>query len=106
MILSIGGTEINDNNGLRFKLATLRRGESTTAKIWRDGREQSVQVEVDVPKEDPERDERFLDGIHPLDGATVVNMSPALGEEIGVDPYVQGVMILTIARRSAAYYNV
>lgn len=105
VILSLAGTEINDGSGLRFKLATLRKGESATVKVWRDGRERNLRVRVDVPKETPERDERFLDGVHPLDGATVVNMSPALGEEIGVDPYVQGVMVLSVARRGAAQLN-
>ena len=32
-------------------------------------------------------------------------MSPALGEELGFDPYVRGVMILKVERGSAANYN-
>ena len=32
-------------------------------------------------------------------------MSPALGEELGFDPYVQGVMVLKVERGSAANYN-
>ena len=84
MILSLGGTDINDESGLRFKLATLKLGERASARIWRDGREQTVQVTAELPKESPARDERFMDGYHPLDGATVVNLSPALAEELGV----------------------
>ena len=105
VVLSIAGTDVFDDNGLRFKLATLRPGQKTPVKVWRDGRERTFQVKADVPKETPSRDERFLDGVHPLDGATVVNMSPALGEELGVDPYTTGVMVLSVARRSAASYN-
>ncbi len=105
VILSLAGTDINDESGLNFKLATLARGSRANARIWRDGREQTISITADVPKESPARDERFLDGFHPLDGATVVNMSPALGEEIGVDPYLTGVMVLSVARGSAANYN-
>ena len=105
VILSLAGTDINDESGLRFKLATLERGRRTDVRIWRDGQEKTISLTADVPKESPARDERFLDGFHPLDGATIVNMSPALGEELGVDPYMTGVMVLSVARGSAANYN-
>ncbi len=105
VILSLGGTDINDESGLRFKLATLKLGERAFAQVWRDGRVQSVRVKAELPKEFPARDERFLDGFHPLDGATIVNLSPGLAEEIGVDMYGQGVMVLTLARQSASRYN-
>ena len=73
--------------------------------FFRDGRERSASVRINTPQEDPPRDERLLLGIHPLDGATIVNLSPALGEELGFDPYLSGVMVLKVQRRSAAYYN-
>lgn len=105
VILSLNGTEVNDDNGLRFTLATLRSGELTRVTFFRDGRERSASVRINTPQEDPPRDERLLLGIHPLDGATIVNLSPALGEELGFDPYLSGVMVLKVQRRSAAYYN-
>ncbi|MGB6229569.1 MAG: Do family serine endopeptidase [Litorimonas sp.] len=105
VILSVGGTAVNDDSGLRFKLATLRAGERTEVRYARGGRERTTSVRIDTPQEDPARDERPLLGIHPLDGAVVVNMSPALGEELGFDPYLSGVMVLKVQRRSAANYN-
>ena len=105
VILSVGGTPVNDNSGLRFTLATMQTGQRTPIVYVRDGRERTVTVEIDIPREVPTRDERELLGIHPLDGATVVNMSPALGEELGFDPYLSGVMVMKVQRRSAAYYN-
>ena len=105
VILRLDDTDINDTSGLRFKMATLRKGQRADVSVWRDGRERTLKINADVPQESPVRDETFLDGYHPLDGATIVNMSPALGEEIGVDPYLRGVMVLSIARGSAAAYN-
>lgn len=105
VILSVDGTEINDDSGLRFKLATLRPRETVDVEYVRDGRERRAKVRVDTPQERPERDERALDGIHPFDGASTVNMSPALGEELGFDPYLEGVMVLKVRRGSAANYN-
>ena len=43
-----------------------------------------------------------LDGAHPLDGATVANLSPALAEELGFDPYATGIIVTAVDRRSAA----
>ncbi len=105
VILSVDGTAINDDSGLRFKLATLRKGDEADIVYFREGRERKVSVRTDIPQEDPKRDARKLEGYHPFDGATVVNMSPALGEELGFDPYLKGVMVLKVERQSAANYN-
>ena len=104
-ILSVEGTEINDDSGLRFKLATLRKDAVSDVVYFRNGDTRTTRVRVDTPKESPSRDERDLDGIHPFDGAVIVNMSPALGEELGFDPYLTGVMVLKVRRGSAANYN-
>ena len=105
VILSVDGTAVNDDSGLRFKLATLRKGQNSKVKIWRNGRERVYDVKTDTPQETPARDERKLEGYHPINGAVAVNMSPALGEELGFDPYVRGVMVLKVERGSAANYN-
>jgi len=105
VILSVGGTDINDDSGLRFKLATLRPRETIDVDFVRDGQRRSARVRVDTPQEAPLRDERELDGVHPFNGAVIVNMSPALGEELGFDPYLEGVMVLKVNRGSAANYN-
>ena len=105
VILSVGGTEVNDDNGLRFVLATLRPNERTPVSVWRDGRSETLRVRTELPKELPARDERALDGRHPLSGATIVNLSPALGEELGFDPYMTGVVLTSVKRRSAASAN-
>ncbi|MEP4051535.1 MAG: Do family serine endopeptidase [Litorimonas sp.] len=105
VILSVGGTDINDDSGLRFKLATLRPRETIDVDFVRDGRTRSARVRVETPQETPLRDERELGGIHPFNGASIVNMSPALGEELGFDPYLEGVMVLKVRRGSAANYN-
>lgn len=105
IILSLGDTEVFDEAGLNFKLATLAKGSRVNAKVWRDGREQIIAMTTDVPQENPARDERYLEGVHPLDGATVVNLSPALSDELGIDPYLTGVMVLTVERGSAASNN-
>jgi len=105
VILSVGGTEVNDDNGLRFVLATLRPNERTPISVWRDGRAETLRVRTELPKESPARDERALEGRHPLSGASVANLSPALAEELGFDPYLTGVIVTSVERSSAAGAN-
>ena len=105
VILSVGGTEVNDDNGLRFVLATLRPNERTPISVWRDGRAETLRVRTELPKESPARDERALEGRHPLSGASVANLSPALAEELGFDPYMTGVIVTAVERSSAAGAN-
>ena len=56
-----------------------------------------------APPEDPPRNETLLEGSHPLSGATVVNLSPAVAEElsaIGVPD--SGVIIMELHRGTPA----
>ncbi|MBL4855138.1 MAG: Do family serine endopeptidase [Robiginitomaculum sp.] len=93
VVLSVDGTDIFDDSGLRFKLATLSPGYKAKVKVWRDGKTRTLTVLADTPKETPKSDQRKLEGNNPFDGLSVVNMSPALAEEMDFDPFVSGVVI-------------
>ena len=45
------------------------------------------------PPETPPRDTQTLEGKHPLAGATVSNLNPALDEELSLDSNLRGVVI-------------
>ncbi len=105
VILSIDGNDVNDDSGLNFRLATMQLGQRARVRYVRDGRESIASIRVDIPQESPARDERELLGVHPLDGITVANMSPALGQELGFDPYVSGIIVLGVQGRSAGQLN-
>jgi len=55
-----------------------------------------------LPPEIPPRKERRLDGRNPMAGATVANLSPAFNEEMGIDPLLRGVVILSTEPGSPA----
>ena len=41
----------------------------------------------------------MISGRNPFDGATVVNLSPAVAEELGIDPFAgRGVLVTNISR--------
>ena len=50
----------------------------------------------------PEKNETKMKGNQPLSGAIVGNMSPALAELAGADPFITGVFIFNIIRESPA----
>jgi len=52
--------------------------------------------------EDPPRDTRELTGRHPLVGAKVANLSPAVAEELGVEGEGPGVVVLDVAPNTPA----
>ena len=105
VILSVDGTDIFDDSGLRFKLATFTPGHKAKIKVWRDGTIKNLTVRAIAPVESPKRNKLILEGVNPFDGLTVVNMSPALAEEMGFDPFATGVVVSGVSRRglSARY---
>ncbi len=100
VVLSIDGTEIYDDSGLRFKLATFSPGHKARVQVWRDGKTRTVSVKADTPKENPKRDLLTLTGTNPFEGLSVVNMSPALADEMDFDPFAKGVVISKRSRDS------
>ncbi|MBT3359670.1 MAG: Do family serine endopeptidase [Rhodospirillales bacterium] len=102
VIVSIGGREVNDPQALRFRIATQGVGGTVDLSVWRRGREATLTLGLVAPREDPPRSLTELSGRHPLAGASVANMSPALAEELGMDPVKPGVFVLQIRRGSTA----
>lgn len=104
VITAIDGQPVEDSQALRFRLATRGIGHNAEVTLIRDGRETKVSLELIAPPEDPPRDETVIKGRNPLAGATVVNLSPAVAEEVdvaGASDFT-GVMVVGIAPDSAA----
>ncbi len=98
VVLAIGDREVANAQALRYRVATLSIGETATLRLWRKGRELEIEVSLIAPPEDPPRDTTELRGQNPLAGAVVVNVSPALAEELGLDDDRPGVMVLETLR--------
>lgn len=102
VILAVNGREVNDSNSLGFRIATLAPGETGTLDIWRRKRVVPLQVVLKPAPRQPSPETSALKGRQPIAGAVVANMSPKLAEEMGLDPYLEGVTILKVARGSTA----
>ncbi|MBL6929822.1 MAG: Do family serine endopeptidase [Rhodospirillales bacterium] len=102
VIVAVGGKSVVDPQALRYRIATLAVGQSVDLSVWRRGRETTLKLGLTAPRENPPRELTELTGRHPLLGASIVNMSPALAEELGIDPVTPGVFVLQIRRGGSA----
>ncbi len=94
LILTVDGQPVNDQASLNYLTSTHRSGDVVTAQVVRGGTARSLRLVVATPAADPPRDERILSARSPLQGATVVNLSPATAVQYGLDPFLRGVLVI------------
>ncbi len=104
VVTSIDGHEVNSEQGLRFRLATHKIGDTVPLTVIREGAVKKLRLKAHSAPENPRRNETVLDGINPFAGAKIANLSPALAEELSMDEFAKGVIILSVAPRSPASY--
>ena len=102
VIVQVDGHEVDDPAALAFRLGTRRPGEQAQLEFLRDDRRLATSLKLALAPEDPPRDLSALQGRNPLAGATVANLSPALNEELGLEPTERGVVVVKVERRSPA----
>ncbi|HEV2676219.1 MAG TPA: trypsin-like peptidase domain-containing protein [Aliidongia sp.] len=96
VILSIDGKPVADEDGLRFRFATLPVGATAKLGIWRGGEALDLDIRLLAPPETPPRKVTQLRA-GPFQGITVANLSPALADELRTDE-VAGVIVLDVPR--------
>jgi S1-C subfamily serine protease len=72
-------------------------GDPVELRVRQGAQVRTLRARAEAPPSRP-RDERQLSGAHPLNGATVVNLSPALAIELGVDgDTTDGVLVTAVS---------
>jgi Do/DeqQ family serine protease len=103
IVTGVNGREVDDPDGLRFRIATLPVGSTATLGVLRrSGERVSLTLPLEAPPEVPARDEATLQGNVPLSGAKVANLSPALADELSLPTEAGGVIVLDVARGTVA----
>jgi Do/DeqQ family serine protease len=102
VIIALREQPIDDEASLRFRLATLTVGTTVPLRVIRGGKEMTLELPLMAPPEDPPRDRSTLEGRQPLSGATVVNLSPAVAEEMGLAEWRPGVIVTEVQPGSYA----
>ena len=100
VVLQTDGKPVVDAAGLSYAIGTHRPGDTLPLLVRRaDGRDLTLTLRAEGPPATPAKDERVLAGRNPFDGATVVNLSPAVADELGLDTFVKpGVMVTRIGQ--------
>jgi S1-C subfamily serine protease len=101
LIVAIDGQPVDDPNAFDYRFATKAIGGSARLGIMRTGKEVAVNVALEAAPDTP-HDELVIASASPFQGAKVSNLSPALADDLRLDPAAEGVVILDIANGSLA----
>jgi Do/DeqQ family serine protease len=101
LIIAIDGQPIDDPNAFDYRFATKVIGGSARIGVLRAGRELALTVALEALP-DTAHDELVIASPSPFQGAKVSNLSPALADDLRLDPSTQGVVILEVVSGSSA----
>jgi Do/DeqQ family serine protease len=101
-ILEVDGQPVDnpDSFGYRFTLKGTQGQAPLT--VLQGGKRTTIRVKLMPPPEDPPRDPVRSRGRTPFAGATLVNMSPAVADELQIDVADDGVVVAELEERSVA----
>jgi Do/DeqQ family serine protease len=102
LITAIDGQSVDDPEGLGYRLATKPLGGAASLTYLRDGKPGTASIKLTPAPEIPARDLVKLKGASPFSGATVINLSPAVSEELSIRGASGGVVISEIEEGSQA----
>ena len=101
VILGVDGVEAVDARSILYRLTTRGIGNAAELDVSRLGKRMAVSVTLRAPPKAGKDDVRNLTGDHPLDGARVSNLLPALADELGLDQE-NGAVVLSVRSGSIA----
>jgi Do/DeqQ family serine protease len=101
LIVSIDGTLVDDPNAFDYRFATKALGGTAQIGVVRQGKEVAIPVALQGLPDTP-RNELEIRGRSPFLGVTVANLSPALADELRLDPQTEGVVVTAVADGSPA----
>jgi len=105
VIVSIDSDDVDDRGALNYRLATKPLGGTAKLGIVRDGKRYTAVVKLEAAPETPPRDSRLIAGGSPFAGITVLNLSPAVAEELAYDGGSKGVIVAGVAEGSNAAHE-
>jgi len=102
VVTSVDGRAVDDPDALDYRVATKGIGSVVRLEVERDGGTLEASLPLEAAPEDPPRDRRLLTGGHPLSGAEVANLNPALAEELSLPMESRGVIVRKVQDGSTA----
>jgi Do/DeqQ family serine protease len=104
IILEVDGNAVNDEASLNYRVGAHRPGDAVDLKVrGAGGAVRTLQARAEPAPGGAGRDERVITGRNPFTGATVLNVSPAVAQELGIDVFQnRGVIVSRVPGDSPA----
>ncbi|WP_414473945.1 Do family serine endopeptidase [Microvirga sp. M2] len=102
VILAVDGQSIDNPDSFGYRFTLKGTQGQTPLTILRSGKQSTLQVKLTPPPENPSRDPVRGRARTPFAGATLVNISPAVADELQVDMADQGVVVADLDDRGVA----
>ena len=102
VIESVDGQAVDDAEGVGFRLGVKPLGGTAKLAVLRGGKAMDLPLKLVSAPENPPRDALTIRGQSPFDGAEVMNLSPAVIEELSVTDAGEGVVVASIGEGSTA----
>ncbi|WP_082733823.1 DegQ family serine endoprotease [Polycladidibacter hongkongensis] len=104
LITAVAGEQVSDPNSFGYRLVTQELGSDVAFAVLRDGEALTLSVHMRVAPESVPRDRRELKGTSPFAGSVVMNLSPAVAEELRMGDETAGVVVAEVLESSRAAY--
>ncbi|MBI1867054.1 MAG: Do family serine endopeptidase [Methylocystis sp.] len=95
VIVSVDGQAADDPEAVGYRLATKPLGGSATIGLLRGSKKIAAQIRLAPAPETPPREPVTIKGPSPFTGATLVNLSPAVVEELSVQGVAASGVVIT-----------
>jgi Do/DeqQ family serine protease len=102
VILQMDGQAVEDPDSFGYRLATRPLGSTAQLGVMRGRNRLTIPVRMIVAPETRPRDPVRIGGRGPLTGLTLVNLSPAVAEELTIDVGSEGVAVAEVEPDSPA----
>ena len=102
VVLAINDRKIDHPDAMGYRLATIGVGGSASISVLSQSKRKTLEVKLLKAPESTPRQELEIRGRNPFSGALVMNLSPAVAAELGMDGNKSGVVVASVAQRSIA----
>lgn len=102
VIVAVDGAPVDDTEAFGYRFALAGIEGTTRFRVLRGGADTELEVRLMPPPETPARRPVSVSARSPLDGATVVNLNPAVADELRLFERAGAVVVLDVPPRSIA----
>jgi Do/DeqQ family serine protease len=102
VITAVDGQMVDDSGGVGFRLGEKPLGGVASLSVQRSGRAIVLPLKLVAAPEKPPRDAIKIKTLSPFQGAVVMNLSPAVIEELSLENAHEGVVVADVPEGSTA----